>query len=43
VAPRAIALQLLRARFLVVSQLVDKLWIRIVREMNVHANVKQHG
>jgi hypothetical protein len=42
-APSAIALQLLRARFLVRAQLVDVLGIGVVRDVNLHSDVEKHG
>jgi hypothetical protein len=42
-APSAIALQLLRARFLVRAQLVDVLGIGVVRNVNLHSDVEKHG
>jgi hypothetical protein len=43
VAPGAVALQLLRALFLLRAQLVDMFAIRIVRYVNIHSDVEQHG
>jgi hypothetical protein len=43
VAPRAVALRLLRALFLVRAQLIDTFGIRVVRYVNVHSHVEQHG